>query len=92
MVAVEVTDDSGITANTSLTFTVVLPVPTVAIHSPHAGQIYDHGKPIIAGELSGADPVEVTLSIDGEEFKATVNDNNQFTYTPTKDLSDGHIR
>ena len=88
-VAVEVTDDSGITANTSLTFSVVLPVPTVAIHSPHAGQIYEHGKPIIAGDFTGANPVDVTLSIDGEEFDATVNDNNQFTYTPSEDLSDG---
>ncbi|MYF57315.1 hypothetical protein F4225_16570, partial [Candidatus Poribacteria bacterium] len=88
-VAVEVTDGSDLTAKTSLTFTVVLPVPTVAIHSPHAGQMYDHGKPIIAGDFSGADPVEVALSIDGVAVEATVNDNNQFTYTPSDDLSDG---
>ena len=88
-VAVEVTDGSDLTAKTSLTFTVVLPVPTVAIHSPHAGQMYDHGKPIIAGDLSGADPVDVALSIDGVAVEADVNDNNQFTYTPSEDLSDG---
>ena len=88
-VAVEVTDGSDLTAKTSLTFTVVLPVPTVAIHSPHAGQMYDHGKPIIAGDFSGADPVEVALSIDDVPVEADVTDNNQFTYTPSDDLSDG---
>ena len=88
-VAVEVTDGSGLTAQTSLTFTVELPVPTVAIHSPHAAQVYDNGKPIIAGDFSGAAPIAVTLSIDGEAVEAVVNDNNQFTYTPTVELSDG---
>ena len=88
-VAVEVTDGSGLTAQTSLTFTVELPVPTVAIHSPHAAQVYDNGKPIIAGDFSGAEPIEVALSIDGEPVEPVVNDNNQFTFTPTEELSDG---
>ena len=88
-VAVEVTDGSGLTAETSLTFTVELPVPTVAIHSPHAAQVYDNGKPIIAGDFSGAEPIEVALSIDGEVVEPVMNDNNQFTYTPTVELSDG---
>ncbi len=88
-VAVEVTDGSGLTAQTSLTFTVELPVPTVAIHSPHAAQVYDNGKPIIAGDFSGAAPIAVTLSIDEILVEAVVNDNNQFTYTPTVELSDG---
>jgi hypothetical protein len=82
-VAVEVTDGSGLTAQTSLTFTVELPVPTVAIHSPHAAQVYDNGKPIIAGDFSGAEPITVTLSIDEVLVEPVVNDNNnQFTYTP----------
>ncbi len=88
-VAVEVTDGSGLTAETSLTFTVELPVPTVAIHSPHAAQVYDNGTPIIAGDFSGAAPIVVTLSIDGEAVEPVVNDNNQFTYTPTEELSNG---
>ena len=88
-VAVEVTDGSGLTAQTSLTFTVELPVPTVAIHSPHAAQVYDNGKPIIAGDFSGAAPIAVTLSIDEMPVEAVVNDNNQFTFTPTEELSDG---
>ncbi|MDE0635805.1 MAG: Ig-like domain-containing protein [Candidatus Poribacteria bacterium] len=88
-VAVEVTDGSGLTAQTSLTFTVELPVPTVAIHSPHAGQVYDNGKPIIAGDFTGAEPIAVALSIDGVAVEAVANDNNQFTYTPTEELSDG---
>ena len=88
-VAVEVTDGSGLTAQTSLTFTVELPVPTVAIHSPHAAQVYDSGKPIIAGDFSGAAPIAVTLSIDEMPVEPVVNDNNQFTFTPTEELSDG---
>ena len=88
-VAVEVTDGSGLTAQTSLTFTVELPVPTVAIHSPHAAQVYDNGKPIIAGDFSGAAPIAVALSIDEMPVEPVVNDNNQFTYTPTVELSDG---
>ncbi|RKU11676.1 hypothetical protein C6501_12410 [Candidatus Poribacteria bacterium] len=89
-VAVEVTDGSGLTAQTSLTFTVELPVPTVAITTPHAGQVYDNGKPIIAGDFSGAAPIEVSLSIDnGEAMKLAGSDNNQFTYTPAVALSDG---
>ncbi len=88
-VAVEVTDGSGLTAQTSLTFTVELPVPTVAIHSPHAAQVYDNGKPIIAGDFTGAEPIAVALSIDGVAVEAVVNDNNQFTYTPADALGDG---
>ena len=88
-VAVEVTDGSGLTAKTSLTFTVELPVPAVAIHSPHAGQVYDNGKPIIAGDFTGAEPITVVLSVDGVAVEAVVNDNNQFTYTPADALGDG---
>jgi hypothetical protein len=87
-VAVEVTDGSGLTAQTSLTFTVKLPVPTVAIDTPTAGQTYDHGKPVITGDFSGADPVEVVVSVDGEAVEAVVDD-NEFTYTPTDALSHG---
>ncbi|MCE2399802.1 hypothetical protein J4G08_02815 [Candidatus Poribacteria bacterium] len=91
-VAVEVTDGSGLTAETSLTFTVELPVPTATITTPAAGQVYDHGKPIIAGDFSGADhtPIAVALSIDnGEAIELVGSDNNQFTYTPIEALSDG---
>ena len=87
-VAVEVTDGSGLTAQTSLTFTVKLPVPTVSIDTPTAGQTYDHGKPIITGDFSGADPVEVVVSVDGEAVEAVVDD-NAFTYTPADALSHG---
>jgi hypothetical protein len=66
-----------------------LPVPTVAVESPEAGQVYDHGKPVITGTFSGAAPIAVALSIDGKAVEAEVNDNNQFTYTPAEALSDG---
>ncbi|MDE0088803.1 MAG: Ig-like domain-containing protein, partial [Candidatus Poribacteria bacterium] len=86
-VAVEVTDGSGLTAQTALTFTVELPVPTASIDTPTAGQVYDHGMPIITGEFSGADPVTGTLSIDDKVVMKVSG--NEFTYTPTDALSDG---
>ena len=86
-VTVEVTDGSGLTAQTSLTFTVEYPVPTATIDTPTAGQVYNHGKPIITGTFSGADPVIGTLSIDGEGVMAVSG--NDFTYEPTENLADG---
>ena len=86
-VAVEVTDGSGLTSQTALTFTVEYPVPTATITTPAAGQVYNHGMPIITGSFSGADPVIGTLSIDGEGVM--VVDGNDFTYKPTEALSDG---
>ncbi len=87
-VSVEVTDGSGLTAQTSLTFTVEYPVPTATIDTPTAGQVYNHGKPIITGTFSGADPVIGTLSIDDGEGVMVV-DGNDFTYEPTENLADG---
>ena len=83
------TDANNKTAEATAIFMIRLPVPTVSIQSPHAGQIYDHGKPVIDGSFSGADPIKVELSIDGKNVEAKVNDNNQFTYTPADALSDG---
>ena len=85
----ETTDANGKTAEATAIFSIRLPVPTVAVESPEAGQVYDHGKPIITGTLSGAAPIAVALSIDGKAVEAEVNDNNQFTYTPAEALSDG---
>ena len=86
-VSVEVTDGSGLTAQTALTFTVEYPVPTATITTPTAGQEYDHGMPIITGNFSGADPVTGTLSIDGEVVMEVSG--STFTYKPTEALSDG---
>ena len=88
-IVVGVSDANGKSADATVIFSVRLPVPTVAITTPAAGQIYDHGKPVISGDFSGADPVEVAVSIDGEAVEATVTDNNEFTYTPAEALSDG---
>ena len=87
-VSVEVTDGSGLTAQTALTFTVEYPIPTATISTPVAGQVYDHGMPIITGKFSGADPVTGTLSIDGEVVMEVSG--NDFTYTPTEALGDGN--
>ena len=86
-VSVEVTDGSGLTAQTSLTFIVDHPIPTATIATPTAGQEYSHGMPIITGTFSGADPVAGTLSIDGEVVMDVSG--NEFTYKPTEALSDG---
>jgi hypothetical protein len=86
----EATDANGKTAEEATAiFSIRLPVPTVAVESPEAGQVYDHGKPVITGTFSGAAPIAVALSIDGEAVEAVVNDNNEFTYTPAEALSDG---
>jgi hypothetical protein len=85
----EATDANGKTAEATAIFSIRLPVPTVAVESPEAGQVYDHGKPVITGTFSGAAPIAVALSIDGEAVEAVVNDNNEFTYTPAEALSDG---
>jgi hypothetical protein len=83
----EATDANGKTAEEATAiFSIRLPVPTVAVESPEAGQVYDHGKPVITGTLSGAAPIAIALSIDGEAVEADVNDNNQFTYTPAEAL------
>jgi hypothetical protein len=85
----EAADANGKTAEATAIFSIRLPVPTVAVESPEAGQVYDHGKPVITGTFSGAAPIAVALSIDGKAVEAEVNDNNQFTYTPAEALSDG---
>ena len=87
-VSVEVTDGSGLTSQTGLTFTITLPIPTVAILSPEPTQVYNHGIPVITGEFTGADPVMVALSIDGMAVEAEIS-GNQFSYTPEMELSHG---
>jgi hypothetical protein len=89
MVAVEVTDANGRMAQASTMFTVNIAGPTVAIHSPAAGQTYDHGKPAIRGEFSGvAAPVSLSLTLNGEVVEAAVSD-GEFMYTPANLLVDG---
>ena len=88
-IAVEVTDGNGRTAQTSSVFTVDIPGPTVAIHSPASGQLFDHGKPVLRGEFTGVDPVvELTVTVNGEEIEVEV-DGNEFTYTPADGIGDG---
>ncbi len=91
-VAVQVTDGSGITAQTALTFTVEYPVPTAAIVTPTAGQIYNHGMPIITGTFSGADSVMGTLTVkdsNGDTVAETEVSGGEFAYTPKDALGHG---
>ena len=66
-----------------------IPVPTVAILTPSAGQIFDHGRPVITGEFSGAAaPISLSLTLNDVVVEAEVSDNG-FTYTPAAALGDG---
>ena len=65
-----------------------IPGPTVAILTPSAGQILDHGRPVITGEFSGDAPIRVTLSINGEDVEVEVIENG-FTFAPPDAISDG---
>ena len=85
-VSVEVMDENGLTAQTALTFTVMIPGPSIEILSPAAGQMYDHGMPSITVESSGvAEPITVSVMVNGEA--ATMNDDG--TYSPASALGDG---
>ena len=91
-ISVEVTDGSGLTSQTSLTFTVEYPVPTATITTPAAGQVYSHGNPIITGTFSGADPVTGTLTLsdaDGNVISEMEVSGNDFEYTPADALGHG---
>ena len=57
------TDANGKTAKATVVFSVSLPVPTVAILTPTAGQTLDHGKPVISGNFSGADEIVVAVTM-----------------------------
>ncbi len=89
-VEVEVTDGSGLTAQTSLTFTVDTPGPTVAIY---AVEMYDISQPTIKGEFSGdADPVSLSLTLDGDEvlkIEEGEEGENSFEFKPENPLDDG---
>ena len=88
IVEVEVTDGSGVTAQTALTFTVDTPGPTVAIH---AVEMYDISKPVIKGEFSGdAEIVSLSLTLNGESVTATEGDGT-FEFTPAEPLDDGEF-
>ena len=92
------TDENGKTAEATAIFSVRLPVPTITINAPAAGQIYNHGKPIISGMFSGAEEAgqSVTLSITGpdkgvvvDKAKLDATDNNEFAYMHTEELKHG---
>ena len=88
-VSVEVTDGSGLTSQTALTFIVNTPGPTVAIH---ALEMYDVSRPTIEGEFSGdADPVSLSLTLDGDEV-LTIEGEKPFEFQPEKPLDSGEYK
>ncbi len=89
-VTVQVTDNLGNVGEGSGEFAVNGTLPTVAIHSPASGQTFEHGKPLISGEFSGAGTVEVTtFTVNDVDATPEVN-GNRFSYTPEEALGDGN--
>ncbi|MDE0682174.1 MAG: Ig-like domain-containing protein [Candidatus Poribacteria bacterium] len=89
-VTVQVTDNLGNVGEGSAEFAVNGTLPTVAIHSPASGQTFEHGKPLISGEFSGAGTVEVTtFTVNDVDATPEVN-GNRFSYTPEEALGDGN--
>ena len=83
----QVADVLGNVGTASREFVINGTAPAVAIHSPASGQTFEHGKPLISGELSGAGTVEVTtFTINDVEATPEV-DGNQFSYTPEEALA-----
>ncbi len=86
------TDANKKSAEATVIFSVSLPVPTVAVATPVAGQVYSHGMPIITGTFSGADPVMGTLTVkdSNDDVVATTEvSGSEFEYTPPKALGNG---
>ncbi|MXV73520.1 hypothetical protein F4Z99_04485 [Candidatus Poribacteria bacterium] len=89
-VTVQVIDNLGNVGEGSAEFAVNGTLPTVAIHSPASGQTFEHGKPLISGEFSGAGTVEVTtFTVNDVDATPEVN-GNRFSYTPEEALGDGN--
>ena len=91
-VTVEVADILGNVGSGSQEFTVNGTLPTVAIHSPVSGQTFEHGKPPISGEFSGAGTVEITTFTINDVDATPEVDGNQFSYTPAEALADGNYK
>ena len=88
-VTVQVADILGNVGEASVEFAISGTIPTVAIQSPLSGQTFEHGKPLISGEFSGAGALTVTtFTVDGADATPVV-DGNRFSYTPADALADG---
>ena len=91
-VTVQVTDNLGNVGEGSAEFAVNGTAPMVAIHSPAAGQTFEHGEPLISGEFSGIGTVEVTTFTINDVDATPEVDGNQFSYTPDEALANGDYK
>ena len=91
-VTVQVSDNLGNVGEGSAEFAVNGTAPMVAIHSPASGQTFEHGKPPISGEFSGAGTVEITTFTINDVDATPEVDGNQFSYTPAEALADGNYK
>ncbi len=88
-VVIKIADMLGNVGEASAEFAISGTIPTVVIHSPAAGQTFEHGKPLISGEFSGAGILELTsFTVDGNDATAAL-DGTHFSYTPADALVDG---
>ena len=91
-ITVQVADVLGNVGTASREFVINGTLPTVTIHSPAPGQTFEHGEPLISGEFSGIDTVEVTtFTINDVEATPEV-DGNQFSYTPEEALANDNYK
>ncbi len=91
-VTVEVTDILGNVGSGSQEFVVNGTLPTVAIHTPTSGQTFEHGEPLISGEITGVVDVEVTtFTINDVDAEPEV-EGSQFSYTPEEALTNGDYK
>ena len=87
-----VKDVNGNSATATVVFSIKLPVPIVTITAPAAGQIYNHGKPVITGTYSGAALATGKLTVsdsDGNLVSEMDVSGNSFEYTPAGALGHG---
>ena len=90
-VIVQVTDNLGNVGEGSAEFAVNGTAPMVAINSPAPGATFDHGAPLISGEVDGIGTEVTTITINDVKVTPEV-DGNQFSYTPEDALANGDYK
>ena len=89
-VTVQVADILGNVGEDSVEFAISGTIPAVAIHSPASGQTFEHGTPLVSGEISGAGVLEITTFTVDDVAATPEVDGNRFSYTPEAALTDGN--
>ena len=91
-ITVQVADVLGNVGTGTREFVINGTAPTVAIQSPAPGQTFEHGQPLISGELSGTGTVDITTFTVNDVEATPEVDGNQFSYTPDEALTNGDYK